>query len=499
VRPALVLVVGVGVLGAGAVDASSRTARRSAATTVEVVQTNSTLSQRLTRLPDVHFSTSRPAGVPVIHVEDSVRYQRIAGFGAAMTDTSAWLLYGQLSPASRATVMSNLFGAGVGAIHLGFVRVPIGASDFTKDGRPYSYDDLPPGQTDPSLSHFSVAHDDAYIVPALRQMLATNPDVKILANPWSPPGWMKTNHALGNPGNRGKLLRSAYGPLARYFVKFLQAYASRGVPIDSITPQNEPTQQASYPGLNWPESGEAQWIVQDLQPALRAAGLHPKVYGFDWHYAAHTYAQTLVRDRDVARGLAGVAWHCYVGDPNEMTRLHDLAPQLDQLETECSSGISPGPPAELVIASIRNWSTAVLLWNLALDPSGGPVQTPNYGCRHCTGVVTVDSRTGTVRYRPDYFQLGQASAFVQPGARRIRSEHFVKYNRTVWGAGVPYSTPGIDDVAFENPDGSKVLLAYNSASRPKRFAVDWHGGSFAYRLPAGATVTFVWDRPAAYP
>ncbi|MGI8430099.1 MAG: glycoside hydrolase family 30 protein [Solirubrobacteraceae bacterium] len=454
------------------------------------MQTTSNLLEHLTRLRDRHFDTGPAPGVQVIHVEDRVRYQRITGFGGAMTDTAAWLLDKKLSPRARAAAMNKLFGAG--GIHLSYVRVPMGASDFTKDGRPYSYDDLRPGRSDPRMARFSIAHDRAYIIPALREMLAIDPHVKILANPWSPPAWMKTNHALNNDANGGMLKLSAYRPLARYFVKFIRGYARLGIPIAAITPQNEPGQQTSYPGLNLPEPAEARFIAHDLAPALRAARLHTRIYGLDFLWAAEHYAKLLLANPTVTRTLGGIAWHCYVGNPGAMTMVHDLAPGLGQIESECSSGIAPGPAAELAIASVRNWSSAVLLWNLALNPSGGPVQPPNGGCKHCTAVVTVHERASTVSYGRDYYELGQASKFIQPGARRIRSEHFVNYEFRSHHHGRDYASAGLDDVALVNPDGSKVLLAYNNATHAERFAVQWHGHSFTYTLPPRATATFVW-------
>ena len=186
---------------------------------VQVVQRSANLSQRLTRLPD----PSRPGqahGLPVIHVSDSVGYQRIVGFGASITDTSAWLLSRRLSASVSTQVMSNLFGPS--GIHLNFIRIPIGASDYVAGASPYSYDDLPPGQSDPSLAKFSIAHDEAYILPVLREMLSLDPSVEIFASPWTAPGWMKTNDALGNPRARASLLRNAYAPFARYLVKFIR-------------------------------------------------------------------------------------------------------------------------------------------------------------------------------------------------------------------------------------------------------------------------------------
>jgi glucosylceramidase len=472
-------------------DASARLGRADVKT-VKVVQTSSDRLQRLTRLPDERFGSRVPRGSRVIRVDDRRRYQRIVGFGAAMTDTAAWLLHHQLSPPVRVAVLRRLYGAG--GIRLGFVRTPIGASDFTHDGIPYSYADAPPGGSDPTLTTFSVAHDDAYIVPVLRLVRAINPRVRIVATPWSPPGWMKSNGALDNMGNQATLLPSAYQPLAEYFVKFLREYARRGIQIDAITPQNEPGLHAAYPGLNWPEPGQSRWIVSNLAPALRAAKLATRIYGFDFSWSGHAYATRLASRPAVARAIAGVAWHCYYGVPRVMTRLHARAPRLEQIVTECSPGISPGPTAELLIASLRNWASAVLLWNIALDPSGGPVQ--HGGCQRCTGVVTVDGRTGTVRYGRDYYQLGQASSFIRPGARRIASNSFVTYNSTALNHGPNYASAGLDNVALVNPDGSKVLLAFNNSARSQRFAVRWRGRSFGHTLPAQAMATFLWDRRA---
>lgn len=461
------------------------------ATRVEVVQTTADLVQRLTRLHDLTFTTGKaPGGMPVIHVNDGLTFQRVSGVGAAITDTAAWLFHDELPPTARATVITNLFGSR--GIHLGIVRVPMGASDFTKDGVPYSYDDLPRGRSDPTLARFSLAHDTAYILPVLRQILAVNPHAEILATPWSPPGWMKTNDALDNPGGSGRLLPDAYGLLAEYFVKFIRSYAQQGVPIAAIAPQNEPGQTAQYPSLNMSPTEEAEFVSRDLVPALTAADLHPKIYGYDWKWLFWQRAFALAFNPTSAGDLGGIAWHCYAGNPTVMTTLHRAAPFLDQIESECSDGGAPGPPGELMIASFRNWASSVLLWNLALDPSGGPVQPPNDGCPRCTGVVTVDERRHTVTYGPDYYVLGQFGKFVQAGARRIGSSHFVSYNSPTRYHRINYATEGIDDVAFTNPNGSVVLLAQNNARRAIRFAVAWRGAAFTHSLPAGGTVTFVW-------
>ena len=133
----------------------------------------------------------------------------------------------------------------------------MGASDFTHDGRPYTYDDMSAGASDPALRHFSIVHDEAYILPALREARGENPQAEFLASPWTPPAWMKANRSLGNAGDRGTLLPAAYGPWGRYFAKFLIAYARAGIPIDAVTPQNEPGTPTLYPGLNLSAASEA--------------------------------------------------------------------------------------------------------------------------------------------------------------------------------------------------------------------------------------------------
>jgi glucosylceramidase len=73
---------------------------------------------------------------------------------------------------------------------------------------------------------------------------------------------------------------------------------------------------------------------------------------------------------------------------------------------------------------------------------------------------------------------------------RIASDRFAADFRTTAGAyGV---TPGLDDVAFLNPDASKVLVANNTSPATIRFVVAWHGLAVRYALAPGATVTFTW-------
>jgi glucosylceramidase len=423
----------------------------------------------------------------VIRVNDGVRYQRVKGVGAAMTDSSAWLIQNHLSPDKRNQLLDDLFTTD--GVHLGFTLIPIGGSDFSVGGVPYTYDDMPSGQSDPTLAHFSIGHDQAYILPVLRQMLALAPGTETFAVPWSPPGWMKANDSLDDLQHRGSLLAGAYSTLASYFVKVLQAYAQAGVPIDAVAPENEPRAASAFPAMYFPEPNEAQWIASDLAPALQAAHLNPKVYGNDTSWQLENYALSLAGS-SARNALAGVAWHCYGGIPTVMNDLHSASASLDQIVTECAPNLSRYSVPEILIGAVRNWASEVTLWNIATDPAGGPVEPPNSGCRGCHGLVTINESNGSLTFNLDYYQLGQVGSFVQSGAWRIASNTFVRFSRTGSAYG---ASAGLDDVALHNPDGSRVLVVYNNSGATSRFAVAWRGRSFTYSLPPRATVTFRWN------
>src|SRR4051794_6439525 len=215
-----------------------------------------------------------------ITVDPSHRYQRMDGFGASITDSSASVLM-ELDRTTRAATMKDLFVTD----GLSFLRQPIGSSDFV-DGPHYTFDDMPAGETDYDLSNFSIRHDKARILPLLRRALALNPHIKVLGTPWSPPAWMKTNDSLIG----GRLIDSprVYRAYAHYLVKFVRAYQAAGVPIWGLTIQNEPQNRkpTNYPGTDLP-TRQAIRVIDRLGPALRAAGLHTKILGYDHNWSEH--------------------------------------------------------------------------------------------------------------------------------------------------------------------------------------------------------------------
>lgn len=420
---------------------------------------------------------ARPTGsVPTVTVDESRRFQKMDGFGASLTDSSAWLLYNRMTPAQRTAAMARLFDP-VEGIGLSYLRQPVGASDFALQN--YTYDDMPPGQSDPEMAGFSIRHDVPYVLPALREALALNPGLKIMASPWSAPAWMKSSGSLIG----GTLNPAAYDAYVEYLRRFVQAYAAQGLPIDALTLQNEPDFLPSgYPGMQLTAAQEAA-LIRKLGPALASADLPTKLVGYDGNWGDTSYPLALLGDAGANAYLDGTAFHCYSGVPTAQSEVRTAHPTKGIYLTECSGGAWSTDFAAnlwwdvhtLVIGAARNWAKTVVKWNLALDENHGPT---NGGCQDCRGVMTVDSVTGEVTYNVEYYSLGHASKFVQPGAHRIES--------TTFGAG------DLETVAFRNPNGTKALVALNGADRSRSFRVSWKGRSFAYALPAGAVATFTW-------
>jgi glucosylceramidase len=449
--------------------------------------TNDSAGRNVTRglqqqTPIAFASTSGSAN-QTITVDENSKYQQFVGAGASMTDTAGYLLNssGALSASTRGSVMTKLFDPTNG-IGLDFLRNPMGASDLARYN--YSYDDVPSGQTDPGLNSFSISHDTTDILPLTKQAEQLNPNLKLMVVPWSAPAWMKDN---GSFTGQGYLQAQYYAAYAQYFVKTIQAYQAQGVHVDYTSPQNEPgcCSGANYPTMAWNGSGLDYFTGTDLLPAFHSAGLSTKVLALDWNWSNYaSYGQPTVDDANVRNDslFGGLAWHGYdEGSAAEQTTVHNQYPNLGAFDTEHSGGtwISNQQAEDMsnIIDYTRNWGQSVVKWSLAVDQNMGP---HNGGCGTCSGLITVhngDSRSGQVDYTVEYYDMGQLTKFVKPGARRIDSTA----NTTV------------PNVAWQNPDGSKALIAYNGTGGSQSIKVGWGNESFTYSLPAATTATFTWS------
>ena len=429
----------------------------------------------LSREPDVAFSTQDVAGLPVIAVDDTTRYQEMVGFGAAISDAAA-ININRLTPERREALLRDLFDPDSG-IGLSFTRLTIGASDFSP--RHYSFDDVPRGANDVTLERFSIEPNRTDALPVVRRALAINPQLKVMASPWSAPAWMKTSGRLTG----GTLRPEAYDEFAEYLRRYVAAYAAEGVPIYALTVQNEPHfEPKDYPGMLLEPPARARFVGRYLGPLFARHQMSTLIFDWDHNWDEPDSPLRVLADSVARRYVAGVAWHCYGGDVSAQSKVHDAYPTVDTYFTECSGGEWAPSFADnlvwnvrtLIVGATRNWARGVLLWNLALDELHGPYTG---GCGNCRGVVTINSQTGAVTRNVEYYALAHASRFVRPGARRIESTSVVA---------------GIETVAFRNPDSSTVLIAVNTDVAERRFAVRWRGKTLLYALPAGAVATLRW-------
>ncbi|HEY3819838.1 MAG TPA: glycoside hydrolase family 30 beta sandwich domain-containing protein [Polyangiaceae bacterium] len=412
-----------------------------------------------------------------ITVDPTTTYQSIVGFGASITDSSSYVMTKYLSAADLATLLAKLFDPAQG-IGLGFLRQPLGASDFSSVGN-FSYDD---GAADPALSRFSIAQDLKATIPVLKQALAVAPGLVVLGTPWSPPAWMKNNDSMdgtGGGGGSSGLAGDAYDPLAQYFVKWVQAYVAQGIPVRAVTPQNEPLNgAAAYPGMDLDAPSELALIATHMGPAFQSAGLTTQIWAYDHNWDVESYPAQIMSDATAGGFTEGAAFHCYGGDPSAMTTFHQAFPQKSVYMTECSGGTWQSDPfastIDLAIDSTANWARAVALWNMALDENAGP---QNDGCSTCRGVVTVNSGSGEVTYNADYYALGHFAKFVRPGAVRIASAS---------------SSGSLNQVAFANTAGSLVFIAHNTGSSSMTVRVGTGAASMDVTVPSNAAVTLIW-------
>ncbi|WP_281884628.1 RICIN domain-containing protein [Paenibacillus sp. YYML68] len=470
---ALALVLSI---GGASIPASTHATGES----VQVWLSNPNNNTWLARQADVSFANTSANADYTITVNSGTTYQTMDGFGASLTDASAWLLFNQLTAAKRMEVMSNLFGPS--GINISALRQPIGASDFNWEA--WTYNDTTNNVDDMNLSGFSLWREDAYIRPMLDQAYNVNKGrIKIFAAPWSPPAWMKTvKNLYGNSG--GTLRTDAYNAYADYLVKYLQQYSAKGTPVYAISVQNEPKFAPNWPGMLMSTTEQINFI-NVLGPKLQQNNLTTKIMAYDHNYDDINYPATVLGS-SASTHVSGSAFHYYSAlTHSNLTTLHNQYPNKDIWFTEGGSGTwigggtNKGMFQDLMMHTIRfprNWAKSYIMWNIALDQNSGPalhgIDATN------RGLLTIRSdTTDNVTYNPQYYGLGHSSKFVDPGAYRVNSNTF---------------QDNMESVAYRNPDGSIALILSNRLTSAKTVKIQWGSQSFTYQVPAEGAITFKW-------
>ena len=407
-----------------------------------------------------------------IEINDASTFQEMEGFGYTLTGGSAQVI-NQLGSAAKKDLLQELFGQSTNSISINYLRVSIGASDL--DASVFSYNDIPTNQTDINLDKFSISPDMIYLIPLLKEILAINPNIKIMGSPWSAPLWMKDNKlSIG-----GSLLPQYYSVYAKYFVKYIQVMKQNGITIDAITPQNEPLHPGNNPSMYMIAAQQNDFIKNHLGPAFAAAGIKTKIIIYDHNCDKPEYATSILSDAATNPYIAGSAFHLYAGDISALTQVHNAFPDKGLYFTEqwtSGTGEFAGDlkwhTKNVVIGSARNWSKVALEWNLASDPSYNP-HTPG-GCTSCKGALTIDN--SVVTRNVSYYIIAHASKFVPAGSIRLGTNN----------------VGNLYNVAFKTPAGKIVLIVLNDGTTAESYNIKHNGKWATTYLEPGSVGTYLW-------
>lgn len=407
------------------------------------------------------------------------------GFGVAITPASCYLL-SQMEREERTALLQQIYGKeGLG---LSVGRLCIGASDYSAEL--YSYDDVP---FDTALSHFSVARDEKYIIPMIKEILAIRPDLYLFASPWSPPGWMKTGGELC-----GGYMRAEYVDCyAEYIVNFIKAYAAHGISIRVVTPQNEPNtqQRGLMPACIWHPEIEAAFVLK-LREKLTRDGLNVKIWMFDHNFAdAGRVLWSLQSCAGLADAVDGVAFHYYEGAIEETRRVAAAFPQLplhfteggprlyDHYDTDfCKWGM-------MIAKAIAHGYKSFTGWNLMLNEMGGP----NVGPFFCGGLVTRDSVGGTLSYSGQYKAFSHIAPYVRPDSHLYPVYAGDELGESMFS--YPKSRKPPQGFAVDNGDGRLVAVLINPDPEKKCQAQLFAFGTWWYvELPADSISTVILEK-----
>lgn len=408
-----------------------------------------------------------------IEVNPSKTYQTIDGFGYTLTGGSAQVI-NEMTSSSKNDLLQELFGKSATSISVSYLRISVGASDLNES--PFTYDDIAYGDTDLNLTKFSLEKDKATVIALLKEILAINPEIKILATPWTAPVWMKDKDSFIG----GHLKTDYYETYANYLVKYIKAMQAEGITIDAITPQNEPLHGGNNPSMEMLATEQTNFIKNNLGPAFQKANIATKIIAYDHNCDNTQYAITVLNDAVANTFVDGTAFHLYAGNINALSTLHNKFPTKNVYFTEQYTSSTADFKGDLkwhlknvVIGSMRNWSKNALEWNLANDGTFGP--HTEGGCTICKGAITIKSSEAFDR-NVAYYIIAHASKFVPAGSVRIET--------AIVG--------NLQNVAFKTPAGKLVLLVENDGDVAQIFNIKHNGKWITTSLDAGAVGTYIW-------
>ena len=423
-------------------------------------------------LTKIENTATLPSGIIKVKVNPQKTYQTMEGFGYALTGGSAQVIH-HLSKEKRKALINEIFGPSSSSLGVSYIRISMGASDL--DAEVFSYCDLPKNEVDPQLTHFNLSKDTVHLIPILKEILAIQPNIKIMASPWSAPIWMKSNGiSMG-----GHLLKKYYASYALYFEKYIKAMQAKGIQIHSLTMQNEPEHGGNNPSMLMSAEEQTEFLRDYLGPQLKAAKLKTEIVLFD-HNADHpNYPITILNDAKARSYASATAFHLYLGKEEALSEVHKAFPDKKIYFTEQWTGAKGSYDedfmwhlAHIVIGTIENWSAVVLEWNLANDAKFEP-HTP-FGCTECKGAFTIQD--SNIQRNVSYYIIGQIAKFVKPGAIRTLSSS---------------TDASLLTSSFNLKNGKKAILILNTTDS-KQILLEENKNHYLINIPAKAASTIIW-------
>ncbi|KAI1723625.1 glycosyl hydrolase family 30 TIM-barrel domain-containing protein [Ditylenchus destructor] len=409
-----------------------------------------------------------------ISIDGSQQFQTIFGFGGAFTD-AAGININSLSDAAQEVLMEQYFGDK--GINYTIGRVPIASSDFST--RVYSYLDR---DGDFECESFTLAPEDfSYKIPyILKASKLSKGRLKLFASPWSAPGWMKTNGQMkGGAPLKGEVNGKYYKTYSKYLIRFFEEYWKHGITFWAMTIQNEPSNGLKsnfrYQSTNWSSLGERSFAAKVLKPDMQqsTAAKDVKIISLDdnrdlvLQWAKDLYTNDTAKESDSIDGI-GIHWY-EPGFYEDLSKVHDIRPDKFILATEACAGFMPADHIPLlgdwrrgeqyghdIINDLRNWAIGWTDWNLVLDQEGGP----NWVLNDVDAPIIVNRADDEFYKQPLFYFLGHFSKFIPRGSIRIASE-----SSDINWADLTGNPNPVEHVAFQAPDGSRILVVMNADSK----------------------------------
>lgn len=443
---------------------------------IRLIQTVKNSGDRLTEKPGLAFREDTDGCENhLINIYEDLKYQEFEGFGGAFTEAAA-VTIAKMSAEKQTEIVNAYFDSREG---LGYTlcRTHINSCDFSLGH--YAYVE----EEDPELTHFDISRDREALIPLIQRAQNTSgKKIRLCASPWSPPSWMKTNGQMQEGGRLKKEYRDAW---ARYFVKYIQAYAREGVPIWAVTVQNEAQAVQTWDSCVYSAEEEKDFVRDYLGPALEEAGLsHVKIMIWD-HNKERIYerANTAFTDSKASSYIWGIGFHWYSGDHFEaLDAVHERFPDKKMMFTEgCQEGgvhLGSWDTGERyghdMIGNLNHWTVGWIDWNIVLDERGGPNHVGNY----CDAPIIADTENDHVHYESSYYYIGHFSKYIQPGGRRIASSRY---------------TDQLETTAFLNPDGTIAVVVLNRTGETLPYVLRYRNELAETSIPARSIQTLIFE------